>query len=194
MTFQSRSQAGQDLWVWEMTEHKTDGFYVDIGCNDPVFHSNTYALEKVGWNGLLVDVVGGCEQRKGTFIKCDAAHPNERLRLNYDQLPLVTDFLSLDVDDALIPVFASLPWDKVVFRTICIEHDAYHKGCENRDKVRALMKAMRYHLCCADVKVEWPESDSRSAFEDWYVSPDHVSPELIKRYQCEDKLWKDIVS
>jgi len=177
-----------------MTEHKTDGFYLDLGCNDAKFHSNTYALEQMGWNGLLVDIVGGCEHRKGIFIKCDAAHPNERLRFNYDHLPAVVDFLSLDVDDALIPVFNALPWGKVSFRTICLEHDAYHKGTENRDKVRTMLNAMGYSLCCADVKVEWPKIGDRSEFEDWWVYPNLVNPDLVRRFKCDGKYWKDILA
>lgn len=194
MNLQSRSQSGQDIWVFEMTEHKTSGFYVDIGCNDPEFHSNTFALEQMGWNGLLVDVVGGCEKRKGVFVLCDATRPNDRLKFNYDCMPTVVDFLSLDVDDALIPVFTSIPWDHSIFRTICLEHDTYRKGEAERDKTRVLLKAMGYILVCADVCVDWPNPESRSPYEDWWCSPEHVNPDLIKRYQSEGAYWKDIIS
>jgi FkbM family methyltransferase len=39
-------------------EHFKDslpGFFVDIGANDPVVHSQTYALEQRGWTGVLVE-------------------------------------------------------------------------------------------------------------------------------------------
>jgi hypothetical protein len=32
-----------------------NGFYVDIGCNDPRFISNTFLLYKRGWRGICVD-------------------------------------------------------------------------------------------------------------------------------------------
>ncbi len=30
-------------------------FYVEVGCNHPVFLSNTYALYRVGWRGICID-------------------------------------------------------------------------------------------------------------------------------------------
>jgi hypothetical protein len=188
----SYSQAGQDSFVWEMTEQKENGFFLDIGCSDAKHHSNTYALEQKGWTGLLVDILGGCEHRKGIFVQCDAAHPNERLIFNYDHLPPVVDYLSLDVDDALMPVFTALPWG-VTFRVMTIEHDGYRKGPADRDKTRTMLKAMGYHLVCADVKVEWPNPGDRSEYEDWWVSPEHVNPDLVKKYQCQGRYWKNIL-
>lgn len=32
-----------------------DGFYVDVGCNHPIFLSNTYQLYRKGWKGICVD-------------------------------------------------------------------------------------------------------------------------------------------
>jgi hypothetical protein len=32
------------------------GFYVDIGCNHPIWHSNTYMFYLQGWNGICVDI------------------------------------------------------------------------------------------------------------------------------------------
>lgn len=186
----SHSQAGQDLFVFLMTEEKTDGYYVDLGCNDASFNSNTFALEQIGWDGLLVDVVSGCENRKGRFVKSDAANPSDSLRIAYCQLPCVVDYLSLDVDDNLMPTFNSLPWDRVTFRIITLEHDAYRKGPGDRDQTRTMLQAMGYHLVCADVMVEYPEL---FPFEDWWVYPHLINPGLIKRFQCERELWRNIV-
>lgn len=192
MNFDSKSQAGQDAWVWEMTEHKSDGFYVDLGCSEAVKHSNTYALEQVGWKGLLVDIVDGCENRKGTFIKSDAANPNERLRLYYKHLPAVVDYASIDTDDALMGTFNAIPWDRVTFRCITIETDVYRKGPADRDKLRSMLTALGYHLTCSDVIVEWPEGTFVS-YEDWWVMPELVNPALIKCFQCDGKYWRDIL-
>ena len=190
--FQSQSQAGQDAWVFAMTEHKTDGFYVDLGCNDATKQSNSYALEEMGWKGILVDIVGGCENRKGTFIMSDAANPNERLRLYYKHLPAVCDYLSLDCDDATMGAFNALPWDRVTFRCITVETDVYLKGPADRDKLRSMFNAMGYFLCCADVVVEWPQGTFVS-FEDWYIRPEIVSPDMVKRFKCESRYWRDIL-
>ena len=31
------------------------GFYIDLGCNHPIKHNNTYLLHKRGWNGINID-------------------------------------------------------------------------------------------------------------------------------------------
>ncbi|MDB5257537.1 MAG: hypothetical protein JWM14_2232 [Chitinophagaceae bacterium] len=31
------------------------GFYVEVGCNEPIFISNTFSLYKRGWNGICID-------------------------------------------------------------------------------------------------------------------------------------------
>jgi FkbM family methyltransferase len=50
------SQLGQDLWVLEETGNKRNGYFVDIGTNDPVNINNTYILEKIyGWDGICVE-------------------------------------------------------------------------------------------------------------------------------------------
>ena len=36
-------------------QNKKDGFYVDVGANDPVIGSQTYHLEQLGWLGLLIE-------------------------------------------------------------------------------------------------------------------------------------------
>lgn len=191
--FQSYSQAGQDEWVWRMTEHKTDGFYLDLGCNDAEKHSNSKGLEDLGWKGILCDIIGGCENRKGTFIMSDAASPNDRLRFYYKHLPAVVDYASIDTDDALIGTFNSIPWDRTTFRLITVETDVYRKGPEDRDKLRSMLRAMGYHLVCGDVVVEWPEG-TFVPYEDWWCMPEIVNPALIKKYQSDGLFWRDILA
>lgn len=193
--FQSHSQAGQDIFAYEMTERKLGGSFLDIGCNDAKFHSNSYALEEFcSWRGLCVDIESGCESRKSTFVKCDAAHPDDRLKFHYRQLPDVTDFLSLDADSATLGAFNALPWDRLTFRVVCLEHDAYRIGPDLRDKLRSMLGAMGYFLCCADVKVRYPAIEPPKSFEDWFIEPALTNPELVKKYQCSEKMWNEIVT
>lgn len=50
------SQIGQDRWVLEtMFPDVTDGYFLDVGSGDGLFHSNTVALERRGWRGICVD-------------------------------------------------------------------------------------------------------------------------------------------
>lgn len=48
------SQAGQDEWVIEQ-HGDTPGYFVDVGAHDGIVHSNTYALEQLGWTGLCIE-------------------------------------------------------------------------------------------------------------------------------------------
>jgi len=50
------SQSNHDLFVIYFTHYaEKKGFYVEIGAGDGVKISNTYLLEKIGWQGIIVD-------------------------------------------------------------------------------------------------------------------------------------------
>jgi hypothetical protein len=55
------------------------------------------------------------------------------------------------------------------------------------------MQSLGYQLVCGDVKVEWPNAGDRSPYEDWFCDPELVNPEMVKRFTCDGKFWKDIV-
>jgi FkbM family methyltransferase len=52
------------------------GVFVEVGANDPIAGSQTYALEQRGWRGLLVEPLGECAAQlraKRTAHVCEAA-------------------------------------------------------------------------------------------------------------------------
>jgi hypothetical protein len=51
----SYSQAYEDRFAYQLIGRRRTGFYVDVGCHDPVRLSNTYLLYRKGWSGLAVD-------------------------------------------------------------------------------------------------------------------------------------------
>ena len=51
----SYSLTGIDLIVDYMFKNK-NGFFIDVGCNHPVYNNNTYKLYKRGWNGINIDI------------------------------------------------------------------------------------------------------------------------------------------
>lgn len=52
----SLSQHAQDTFVVQKTNGKRNGFFVDIGCNDPIRFNNTALLEReFGWRGVSID-------------------------------------------------------------------------------------------------------------------------------------------
>lgn len=52
---------GYDEWVrqsdqvWEFFGRSKEGFFIEVGANDPEIGSQTYHLEQQGWSGILVE-------------------------------------------------------------------------------------------------------------------------------------------
>lgn len=52
----SYSQNGEDLTIKSFFGKKfRDGFYIDVGCNNPIQKSNTFKLYLKNWKGLAID-------------------------------------------------------------------------------------------------------------------------------------------
>jgi FkbM family methyltransferase len=54
-TFLSYSQNNEDVLLWRALGHVQDGFYIDVGANDPVEHSVTKAFYDAGWRGINIE-------------------------------------------------------------------------------------------------------------------------------------------
>jgi FkbM family methyltransferase len=50
------SQFGEDCVILQRTRDAPPGYYVDVGAFHPVKHSNTYALYRAGWRGVVIDI------------------------------------------------------------------------------------------------------------------------------------------
>ena len=46
----------EDLIILNYFKDINDGYYVDVGCYHPVHLSNTFLLDKKGWNGVNIDI------------------------------------------------------------------------------------------------------------------------------------------
>lgn len=206
MAFESKSQAGQDRLALALLGDGISSF-LDIGANEPVTRSNTYALEMAyGWRGLLVDnsadSMAACEKhRKSAFLLTDASQPQDWIGAprTADQInwgvslypPRVIDYLSLDVDQATLQTLKNLPLDQVRFRVMTVEHDAYRAGPEPRAEMLAILNAFDYDVLCADV------CDHGLPFEIWAVDPkDSSLPNEVKDRFRRDKPteWREFFS
>jgi hypothetical protein len=49
-----RSQCGEDALIWDAFNGQLDGFYIEVGAFNGYDFSVTYALDCIGWNGLLI--------------------------------------------------------------------------------------------------------------------------------------------
>ncbi|CAN7217546.1 FkbM family methyltransferase [Massilia sp. LjRoot122] len=55
MTFISYSQNAEDVLLWRALGHVQNGFYIDVGANDPEEHSVTKAFYDAGWRGISIE-------------------------------------------------------------------------------------------------------------------------------------------
>lgn len=67
------SQFGEDAFIWDLLDGQLDGFYIEVGAFDGENLSTTYALESVGWTGLLV------EPLPARFDQCVKNRPKSRV-------------------------------------------------------------------------------------------------------------------
>lgn len=78
MRFISYSQNNEDVLLWRALGHVRDGFYIDVGANDPVEHSVTKAFYDAGWRGINIEplpahIAAFDEQRPGDINLAVAA-------------------------------------------------------------------------------------------------------------------------
>ena len=53
------SQVGQDKFVLSVLKNKKNGYFIEIGSNDPKLINNTFILEKdFNWSGIMVEYDG----------------------------------------------------------------------------------------------------------------------------------------
>lgn len=68
-----KSQMGEDLWIWDTLGHQSEGFYIEVGAFDGYWLSVTYALEAIGWTGLLIEALPERAE------ECRRRRPNSRV-------------------------------------------------------------------------------------------------------------------
>lgn len=115
------SQLGQDRLVDELLNHKTNGYFLDIGGCYWDYMSNTCFFDKVrNWKGIGVELKAeyaeGWKQNRSNSI----FHVGNAIETDYQKLlddnnaPKVIDYLSIDVDP---PTTLSLESLYAVFKT-----------------------------------------------------------------------------
>lgn len=55
MTFISYAQNFEDIMLWRALQHVQQGFYIDVGANDPSRDSVTRAFYERGWRGINIE-------------------------------------------------------------------------------------------------------------------------------------------
>jgi hypothetical protein len=189
--FKSFSQAGQDRFVHTLLPIR-DGTYLDVGANNPITINNSYGLEVLGWDGLLVDNSGesmiACErERSGAFYLTDAA-ASQNWQAALAQAALPTDrlsYLSLDIDFATLECLKNLPLSKLRFSVLTVETDEYRQP-GRRDTILDIMRFHGYDVLCADV------CNDGLSFEIWACDPGYVNPALADKFRrSQPTEWRE---
>lgn len=83
------------------------GFYVEVGCNEPIFISNTFSLYKRGWNGICIDanetLIKKYARLRPKDIAVSALVSNEKIIRDYficaNNVLSSTEQMNIDIKD-----------------------------------------------------------------------------------------------
>jgi FkbM family methyltransferase len=131
MTFISYSQNFEDVLLWRALGHVANGFYIDVGANDPELHSVTKAFYDAGWHGINVEPMPSYRQpfveQRPRDINLTCAAGAEQGEITLFDVPSMNGWASTDA--AVAKEHRAEGYDvtevKVPLRTlaeICAEH------------------------------------------------------------------------
>lgn len=178
------SQVYQDMFILSMLNGKKNGTYLEVGGGHPFVGNNTAILEShYGWKGVSLELKDEFVNEYRNVRKNPVLQENA-LTINYKQLltehfdTKEIDYLQLDVEPArhTFEVLLSIPFEEYKFAVITYEHDYYVDITKSyREKSRKYLSLLGYELIVNDIS-----ADGISNFEDWWVHPDLVDPEIVK--------------
>jgi tetratricopeptide (TPR) repeat protein len=191
------SQVYQDMFVLSMLNGKRNGKYLEIGSADAYHCNNTALLEKkFGWTGIGIEynpsfIPSHVNNRSNKVLCQDALTTNYRKLLKeIAGEDKVIDFLQLDCEPSksTFEILLSMPFEEYKFAVITYEHDHYVDMTKTyRSRSRNYLKSQGYVLVANDIS-----PDGMSTFEDWWVHPDLIEPEVMKKMQLVDDNIKHV--
>lgn len=95
---QFRAQFGEDLTLCDILGNPLDGFFIEVGANDGVDLSVSYAFEAIGWKGVLIEALP--EQAEN----CRKVRPASRVvqaALSKPGSPKTTTFTLVEADSLM---------------------------------------------------------------------------------------------
>jgi len=170
-------QANQDSFVLDVLNEKRNGWYVEVGSNDPVVYNNTYLLEKeydwqgVGfeWNEGMVKVYN--EVRKNKCVLADATQFDYLKYFQDNNFPKQIDYLQLDIEPAYqtLAALKQIPLTEYRFSVITYEHDLYADLANQqiKEESKDILYSLGYSLLVENVNDSSPDR----VFEDWWIDP-----------------------
>jgi len=189
------AQTYQDMFVLTALDGKKNGTYVEIGAADPYYGSNSALLEEdFNWSGISIEIL---EEEVNKF-KAQRSNPiylGDATKINYSKffkkykLGNEIDYLQLDCEppSTTYDILTMMPFDEYKFAVITFEHDFYADTTEKyRDLSREYLTSKGYELVVSNIS---PNDDC--PYEDWWVHPDLVSANIIKKLKSIDDSTKN---
>jgi tetratricopeptide (TPR) repeat protein len=171
------SQTYQDMFVLTMLNGKRNGKYFEIGAADPYYGSNSALLEEFGWTGTSLEIKEE-EVTKFNAVRKNKATLIDATKFDYSILKGHIDYLQVDCEPPSITfeILKMIPFEQCTFGVITFEHDYYADITRSyRELGRNYLLSKGYVLVASNIA-----PDDTSAYEDWWVHPKHVDPEIIK--------------
>jgi hypothetical protein len=182
----SHSQFEQDIFVLNFLKYQP-GYFVDLGCGDGKIipaGSNSLLLEENGWNGIGIDIdaksvadYNGFRKTKA-FVEDLTVTPITEI-LERNSAPLVIDYLSYDIDEALKQSLELLDLSKYKFKIIHFEHNLYAQHLPPYEG----LKDMAYKKFTEAGYIRFIsnlQDESGHNVEDWYAHSELVDTEQLK--------------
>jgi hypothetical protein len=187
------SQAFQDMFALSILDGKKNGTYVEIGGDHGVIISNTYLLEtQFNWNGVSFEIdsekVNGYNSiRKNKCICADALTFDYKKLFEEKKFPKQIDYLQVDIEPAwqTLNALKALPLDEYRFSVITYENDVYKDGPDAGEEAMEILLSLGYQLVVRNV------ANLNNPYEDWYVDPQVVNPEIVQKFINSSRLSKE---
>jgi hypothetical protein len=194
-------QAGQDKFVINILKEKCNGFFLEIGSNDPIEINNSYILEKkYNWKGIMIEYdkkfkdLYKIHRSNSIHIFEDATKINYKDLLKENNFPNNIDYLQIDIEAdngstiKALEILDESVMDNYKFSVITFEHDyKYNNKADivkyTREKSREIFKKRGYVCVFPDVHNIIPYN----VFEDWYVHPDLVDMKYVNNLILNNK-------
>lgn len=191
------AQVYQDIFILSILNGKRNGTFLEVGGCDPYWGNNTATLEQdFSWRGVSIELNDKYAESYRNARPRTVLYNQDAITTDYKSLlrnhfeDKVIDYLQMDIDPPVntFNCLRQIPFDEYKFRVITYEHDySADMTREIRDKAREYLKSKGYLLVVDDVS-----PDGFWNFEDWWVHPDLVDPDLLKKMMCVTGKTKNI--
>ena len=185
------SQACQDKFVLTILNEKRDGHFLEIGSHHPIHTNNTYTLEKnFNWRGFMIERDDSFTQLykehrpNSIHVIQDATTIDYKSLFEKNMMPANMDYLQIDLEAndrstlTTLEMLDSALFDTYTFATITFEHDVYlGNHYDTRVASRQLLNKRGYVCVFPDIC----DHKSSVVFEDWYVHPDLVDMDYVRK-------------